>query len=554
MMPCLHLLDRRWGGSFRLVLLLVSVVLIRFCLTPVAPHWLPFLAVAPFVLSLRGVGPLAGLSLGWLYGFSIWISAIWWVPTGFETMLGWPVAAARATGIFLCVYQGLPYALYGLFCGWSHRRGLSSGPLFHALLLTLLIYLRPVLIPGSPAVTLHAWPLAIQTADLGGADMVCLFLLVVNFLTADIIVHLRNTRAVLVKLAVVTVIVASLLGYGAWRLDHFHTLEETAPPGEFVSIASMQPNLPIRGFDGMDRSGPYAGVLGTMVKITDKSVTDFVDTDLVVWPEVPRGIDCDCDDFTNSGVARIAGQVGAPVMLDCIERDYGDNKQVTTTRRGRDGLEVSVTTRKIAAMYSAVWLISPERCGPAYRKVKLIPFGERTPLRDIWPWLKKRVGRELEYSPGDGPSLITLRGDIHIQPLICYESAFPSLTRRGVDMGADAFVNVSDDAWFVTAQASKLHLATALFRTVEMRRPLVSCTNSGFGAHIAATGEIIPQTLTPMYVSTARQARLHCPREESIYSRGGYLWFWPAWLFVLIRLILVRFHGFSNKDWVNERG
>jgi len=536
------------------VLLLASVALFRFCLTPAAPHWLPFLAVVPFVLSLRGLRPLAGLLLGLLYGLSLWMSAIWWVPTGLETMLGWPTAGARAAGVLLCIYQGLPYALFGLFCGWSEKHRQTPGSCFGALVLTLLIHLRPVLIPGSPSVTLYAWPLAIQMADIGGAGMVLFFMLLANFLIADFIIQLRRPRVALSRLSALAVLVAFVLGYGAWRLDYFHILEETASPGEFLSVASVQPNIPIRGFNGMDRSGPYVGTLGAMVKLTEKSVTDFVDTDLVVWPEVPRGIDCDCEDFERSGVARVARQAGAPVMLDCIERDYGDNEPVTTTRRGRDGLEVSVTTRRVAAMYNAAWLVAPDGCERSYRKVRLIPFGERTPLQDVWPWLKKRVGRELEYSPGDGPSLTTLKNNIRIQTLICYESGFPELTRQGVAMGADAFVNVSDDAWFVTALAPELHLATALFRTVEMRRPLVSCTNSGFGAHVGATGEIVPQSLTPMNVSTVSQARLHCPDEQSIYSRGGYFWFWPAGLFVLIRLILVRFHGFSNKDWVKGRG
>ena len=229
-------------------------------------------------------------------------------------------------------------------------------------------------------------------------------------------------------------------------------------------------------------------------------------------------------------------------MLSCVERDYGDNEPVTVMRRGRDGEEMSVTTQRIAAMYNAVWFVSSERCGSAYRKVKLIPFGERTP----WSWLKKRVGRELEYSPGDEVSLISLDNGRHVQPLICYESGFPSLACRGVAIGADIFVNVSDDAWFATVMASELHLATALFRTVEMRRPLVSCTNSGFGAHVAATGEIVPETLTPMDVSVVRNARLHCPHKESVYSRGGYLWPWPAGLYVLVRLALLLFRGSRN--------
>jgi apolipoprotein N-acyltransferase len=169
------------------------------------------------------------------------------------------------------------------------------------------------------------------------------------------------------------------------------------------------------------------------------------------------------------------------------------------------------------------------------RKVKLVPFSERTPFQELWPWLKKTVGHQLEYSPGPGPRLITLGNGKRVQPLICFESGFPSLVQKGVLKGADALVNLSDDAWFASNRAAELHLGMALFRAVEQRRPLVRCTNSGAGAHILATGEIVPGTLTPMDIRTTRQAKLYCPTELTVYSQIGEAWLWLLGAYVMVR-------------------
>ncbi len=88
----------------------------------------------------------------------------------------------------------------------------------------------------------------------------------------------------------------------------------------------------------------------------------------------------------------------------------------------------------------------------------------------------------------------------------------------------------------MSARAAELHLSPAVFRAVEQRRPLVRGTNSGFGAHIKATGEIVPGSITPMNERAVRQANLYIPKEVTIYHRIGDAWLWLAALLVLGRI------------------
>jgi apolipoprotein N-acyltransferase len=55
----------------------------------------------------------------------------------------------------------------------------------------------------------------------------------------------------------------------------------------------------------------------------------------------------------------------------------------------------------------------------------------------------------------------------------------PDLYRHFVQRGVDFMVNVTNDAWFKTSPAAEMHLANAVFRAAETRRPLVRCTNNG---------------------------------------------------------------------------
>jgi apolipoprotein N-acyltransferase len=189
--------------------------------------------------------------------------------------------------------------------------------------------------------------------------------------------------------------------------------------------------------------------------------------------------------------------------------------------------------------YNTLALVDGDQSRIVYRKHKLIPFAEAAPLRGIWPWFFEKMAKVTEYIPGPGPEVVTLttksgRG-ITVQPLICFECGFPEMTRTGAALGARAFVNVSNDAWFMSERAAELHLSLALFRAVEQRRPLVRCTNSGLGAHITAGGEIVTGTLTPMNERAVRQARLHLPEVVTIYQRVGDLWLWLPALLVLGR-------------------
>lgn len=521
----------------RLVLITFSVLLVWMCLPSGPAVWLPFIAITPFVLALGGVRPLSGFLWGWFFGTSIWLVSTWWIFYGCKNLIQLPWSGAVIGTLLFCLFQGLPYGLQGLVSGGLEQRGRTPGVFFCASLLTLLCYFRPAVCPGSPALALYSWPLAIQIADIGGVNLVLFVVFLCNWQLAKIL-RQGFSKGIMSRLAGLIVVLVLIFGYGAWRMKSFAHMQKKAGAQDYLTITSIQPNLPIRHVLEVNGSGPAEGAVERLIFETDQANIHFASPDLVVWPEIPVTLSCACENFTTLGIGTASGRADAPILVTGVEYFYGSNTPVTETYSTPSGATITVSSRALADKFNAVWVAREDGCERGYRKMKLVPFGERTPFQKTWPWLKKHLGHEVEYSPGKELALITLANGKRVQPLICFESGFSSLTRRGVLMGAAALVNVSDDAWFVAPKASELHLAMALFRTVETRRPMVSCTNSGFGGHVTALGNIVPGSLTPMYEQTARQAALYCPETTTLYTRMGDYWLWLPGIYVLGCLLL----------------
>ena len=131
---------------------------------------------------------------------------------------------------------------------------------------------------------------------------------------------------------------------------------------------------------------------------------------------------------------------------------------------------------------------------PIYDKVKLLAFGEYLPLADQVPFIKKFfpyfVGR---FKKGEGSQVVQLESKkIGVQ--ICYESLFDYFTRDLARKEAQILVNITNDSWYGSWQQPWQHLFMSLARAIELRRPLLRATNTGFSTVIQADGTIMKRS------------------------------------------------------------
>ena len=68
--------------------------------------------------------------------------------------------------------------------------------------------------------------------------------------------------------------------------------------------------------------------------------------------------------------------------------------------------------------------------------------------------------------------------------------AFGNLARKFINQSPQLIVNVTNDGWFKESAASEQHMANAIFRCIELRRPMIRCANTGMSCLIDDCGSL----------------------------------------------------------------
>jgi apolipoprotein N-acyltransferase len=136
-----------------------------------------------------------------------------------------------------------------------------------------------------------------------------------------------------------------------------------------------------------------------------------------------------------------------------------------------------------------------------YDKIHRMIFGEYIPLKDYLPFLKTFVPYDSGFGIAAGDRAVAFDyKDWRIAPTICFEDTVPQLMRDIVarldspsagNKPVDCLVNVTNDGWFHGSAGLDQHLITALFRCVELRKPMVRAVNTGISAIIDGDGLVI---------------------------------------------------------------
>jgi apolipoprotein N-acyltransferase len=156
-----------------------------------------------------------------------------------------------------------------------------------------------------------------------------------------------------------------------------------------------------------------------------------------------------------------------------------------------------------------------------YKKVHLVPLGEFIPFRDSFPVFEWIAGGIIEndFTPGTSHEPLSIEKEGHtigIIPLICFEDTVPRHARKFIRNGPQVMVNVTNDGWFYDSAESTHHFYNALFRCIELRRPMIRAANTGVSGFIDEWGSL--------YDREGRSLQPRILRDEasgSTYIRGS---------------------------------
>ena len=176
-----------------------------------------------------------------------------------------------------------------------------------------------------------------------------------------------------------------------------------------------------------------------------------------------------------------------------------------------------------------------------FSKIHLVPFGEYVPFGKEFPALVKLVGMGRDLAPGKRYNPIEVAPGIRAGISICFESAFPYVSRGHALNGANLFMIISNDAWYPTSNEPEQHFANALFRSVEHRIPILRSGNSSHSLWVSHTG-LIRQTALPGIHDRGRTAKVftvEVPKDHKLtfYARFGNIVIALFGLFVLLAAV-----------------
>jgi apolipoprotein N-acyltransferase len=208
----------------------------------------------------------------------------------------------------------------------------------------------------------------------------------------------------------------------------------------------------------------------------DRPDLDRPDLDLVVWAESSVGFDLDVEPGDGPGyvdrLVALSADVGAPILVN------------VDARRGAGGIFKSSVLIDGTSDAGEVGSGIVDR----YDKMRLVPFGEYIPLRPLFGW----VGSVTEAAEEDrrrGDDLVVMDVDgLRIGPLVCFESAFPDLSRLLAERGADLVVLQTATTTWQGSWAQGQHAALGAIRAIESGRPVVHAAVSGVSAVFDAEG------------------------------------------------------------------
>ena len=186
--------------------------------------------------------------------------------------------------------------------------------------------------------------------------------------------------------------------------------------------------------------------------------------ELVVWAESSVGFDLGAHPGHEERLLQLSRAVGADLLVN------------VDARRGRGGI------------YKTSLMVGPDGRRDRYDKMRLVPFGEYVPLRPLFAWVSAVTDATTE-DRRRGPRLSLLSsGGLQVGPLVCFESAFPDLSRQLAGRGAQVIVVQAATTTFQGSWAQGQHASLAAVRAVESGRPVVHASVSGVSAVFDAAG------------------------------------------------------------------
>jgi apolipoprotein N-acyltransferase len=326
-------------------------------------------------------------------------------------------------------------------------------------------------------------------------------------------------------------VAAGLASVGAGPLAF--ALTPASPAVRETTVALVQPGIVNNAVQGADASERLTAELGRSGRLSG------VKPDLIVWGESSTSADLTLakNRAQLEEIETLAKEDGADLLV---------NQDTTVPGQGKEKVGV---------------LISPAGVIGQYIKTRLVPFGEYIPFRQQLGWLTKiSKAASANMIPGTGAHLLyptdRTGKPLPIGVLICFESAFPDMSRVDTDLGAQLIVYQSATPTFQGTWAPDQHASLGAVRAAETGRPVVQAALTGVTAAFDSRGRLLAWMGQSSHGVVTVRLGLPAASARTFYDRFGDYVPWTA-VGIVILAALVMFansRGFPGRSAGVEDG
>jgi apolipoprotein N-acyltransferase len=447
--------------------------------------WLGFVAMVPLILLVRGAPSRSEAGIrAWLGGTGFFLSVDSWLIPQAKIFA---IPAALILALLWLPWGWLIWWLLGTrpVRRWEAARPVDFGRVALGLLLIPSLFVLGEVVRswsalGGPWALLGAsqWnnrPV-LALASLGGVWLITFVLMAINLGVAMVVAPRVSPRVRAGSAIAVCGILLLSLAWGAFR---------PAPPagGRTVRIGLVQPG----------KIDPVQPRLAASVSATMGLRGSH--PNLIVWSESSVGRDPATNPADVATMRNLVKATGADLLANVDAR------------------------RQTGGIYKNSLLIGPNGAVASYDKMRLVPFGEYVPARPLLGWVD-RFTKAAAVNRHNGRHLVMMQADgFQFAPLICFESAFPDMSRNLARMGANLIVIQSATTTFQQTWGPQQHAALAAVRAVETGRPVVQASIAGVSTAFDPSGRML--AWEPTSDRGAVVVPVQLSSERTVFDRFG---------------------------------
>lgn len=520
----------RLSFSQRLLLCLLSAIIVWFSfpnflnknLTP-PTAFLGWVALIPFFVALHETTPRQGALLGWVYGFSQFGGILYWI--AFLEAAHYLSGPAWAVLVFYL-------SLYFLAFGWGYRwlTGKTGNEQWTApCLWVALEYVR-----GSRPWGGFSWgelgysqapyPVVLTFTTWAGVNGLTFLMVCFNVWVAQWVIKILVQREkeptnspiyTWIGLGVPLAVLAVVFAVGEIELKAT-VLQKTG------TVALLQPSIDQEvKWSKQNETATYDNLQG-LVREASKTKPD-----LVIWPETaaPSYLLWSRTDLDR--VISIVRESGTYNLVGCLDAQ-------------------KMKDRTLHYFNAAVQFRPDGKPDGVYHKRHLVPFGEFVPFQKYLTFLGPVVGDLGNFDFGSQYVKLQTK-KFSYTPMICYEVIFPGDVERAFRTGADALVNISNDAWYGRTASPYQHAMMAVVRAAEERKPLLRAANTGICLATDPFGRILCSSRLFENTWLPADVFLTSSGSGTLYARWGNWLPRLCWLIVAMMILVAIFKKMSGS-------